>query len=49
MRFGETGQSDPAAAWAARALVNHEFRRLDPLAGLPENQVQSLRELLGNP
>ena len=48
-RFSELGQPEAARRWASIAIANHEFRRLDPLAGLSENQVQRLRELLGNP
>ncbi len=48
-RFSELGQPEAARHWATIAVANHEFRRLDPLAGLSENQVRRLRELLGNP
>lgn len=48
-RFSEVGHPEQARRWASIAIANHEFRRLDPLAGLSENQVQRLRELLGNP
>ncbi|MCC7388942.1 MAG: O-antigen ligase family protein [Phycisphaerales bacterium] len=48
-RLAEAGRGPEAREWAGRALANHAWRRLDPLAGLSENQVRSLRELLGYP
>jgi hypothetical protein len=48
-RLTELGRDAEAREWAGRALANHAWRRLDPLAGLSENQVQSLRELRGDP
>lgn len=48
-RLADHGRAALAREWASRALANHEWRRLDPLAGLSENQVQRLRELVGNP
>ena len=48
-RLAELGRDADAREWAGRALANHAWRRLDPLAGLSENQVQSLRELRGDP
>lgn len=45
----DAGLEAEAAEWARRAVENHERRRLDPLAGLSDRQLRTLRELLGDP
>lgn len=47
IRRHEAGRE--ARALAERALRLHERSRLDPLAGLSAEQVQTLRELVGSP
>ncbi|MDQ7014238.1 MAG: O-antigen ligase family protein [Planctomycetota bacterium] len=49
LRFRDAGDRPAAARWASKALELHALRRLDPLAGLTESQVQMLRELARNP
>ncbi|HZW10957.1 MAG TPA: O-antigen ligase family protein [Phycisphaerales bacterium] len=49
VRSAALGRTADARDFAARAVRNHEYRRLDPLAGLSDVQLQTLRELLGVP
>lgn len=49
LRTRDAGLMEEARRWAARAIEAHRQTRLDPLAGLADDQVQTLRELVGSP
>ena len=49
LRSSELNRDAEARIWAETALRLHEARRLDPLSGLNDAQVQTLRELVGSP
>ncbi|MFG0243852.1 MAG: hypothetical protein ACF8R9_13780 [Phycisphaerales bacterium JB054] len=48
-RYRESGDDEAASRWASKALALHELSRLDPVAGLPDREVQMLREVALDP